>query len=73
MSKVSTSGIRYRRNEYAKAASCHRRGSCRLLHDVWIYAIYTNDRVNCACKKIVKRLTKSVKDAIMVTLKAISL
>ena len=33
----------------------------------------TNGRVNRACKKIVKRLTKSVKDGIIVTLKAISL
>lgn len=70
---LSGSGICDRRHQYGTPAACDRGGSSRRLHDVWIYAIYTNGRVNCACKKIVKRLTKSVKDAIMVTLKAISL
>ena len=39
--------IRYRRNE-CKAASCHRHlGSCRLLHDVWIYA--NNETIAIKC------------------------
>lgn len=45
--KCPLPGIRYRRNESAKAASCHRRGSCRLLHDVWIYANNENIAIKC--------------------------